>query len=147
MKAYVDSSFDQRLNVAGIGILIQDGQHERNYYLFVKAPSNNWAELFAIKMAGVLTHNQAKVYTDSQTALCYINNQINDKERTKKQYIVHKQCELIAREIRAQDLIVEKIKAHTHNFQLHCMGNRMADLNAKRGLARYYSLDKQKQGR
>lgn len=138
MKAYTDSSFDQRLNVAGIGILIQDGQHERNFYLFTKAPSNNWAELFAIKMAGILTHNQAEIYTDSQTAIQYINKQIGEKERSKKQYIIHKQCELLAYEIRAQNLHIEKIKAHTHNFQLHSMGNRMADLNAKRGLARYY---------
>lgn len=144
MKAYVDSSFDQRLNIAGIGILVQDGQHERNYYLFVKAPSNNWAELFAIKMAGILTHNQAKIYTDSQTAIQYINHQIGEKERSKKQYIVHKQCELLAYEIRKQDLIIEKIKAHTHNFQLHSMGNRMADLNAKRGLAKYYALTKER---
>lgn len=142
VTAYTDASYDERRGVAGIGILVQDGQHERNYYLFVKAPSNNWAELFAIKMAGVLTHNQAKIYTDSQTAIQYINHQIGEKERSKKQYIIHKQCELLAYEIRKQDLIIEKIKAHTHNFQLHCMGNRMADLNAKRGLAKYYALTK-----
>lgn len=140
MKAYCDASFNERLNMAGIGILIQDGQHERNYYLFTKAPSNNWAELFAIKMAGILTHNQAEIYTDSQTAIQYINRQISDKERSKKQYIIHKQCELLAYEIRAQNLYIEKIKAHTHNFQLHSMGNRMADLLARRGLARYFSL-------
>lgn len=140
VKAYCDSSFNERLNMAGIGILIQDGQHEHNFYLFTKAPSNNWAELFAIKMAGILTHNQAEIYTDSQTAIQYINKQISDKERSKKQYIIHKQCELLAWEIRAQNLHIEKIKAHTHNFQLHSMGNRMADLLARRGLARYFSL-------
>jgi ribonuclease HI len=142
VKAYCDASFNERLNMAGIGILIQDGQHERNFYLFTKAPSNNWAELFAIKMAGILTHNQAEIYTDSQTAIQYINRQIGEKERSKKQYIIHKQCELLAWEIRAQNLPIEKIKAHTHNFQLHSMGNRMADLNAKRGLAKYYAMGK-----
>lgn len=148
MKAYTDASYDERLGIAGIGILIQDGQHERVHSYFAKAPNNNWAELLAIKLAGVLTEGKATIYTDSQSAIDMINGRFNhEKERTKKGYIAYKQCELIAWEIRAQRLTIEKIKAHTHNFQVHLIGNRMADLLAKRGRGKYYALDKVKKER
>lgn len=148
MKCYTDASFDERLGIAGLGIVIQDGQHERVYSYFVKAPSNNFAELLAIKLAGVLTEGRATIYTDSQVAIDMIAGRINnEKERTKKGYIAHKRCELLAYEIRAQQLKIEKIKAHTHNFQVHYMGNRMADLLAKRGRGQYYALDKAKKER
>lgn len=143
MRVYCDASFDERIGVAGIGILIQDGQHERNYSLFTQAPSNNWAELLAIKISGILTHGKAVIYSDSQTAIDMIGGHINnEKERSRKLYIAHKQCEVLAYQIRAQRLHIEKIKAHQKNFQLHSFGNRIADLLAKRGLGKYYAMQK-----
>lgn len=43
--AYADSSFDERLNIAGIGIMIKKGEKERVYSTWIKAQSNNEAEL------------------------------------------------------------------------------------------------------
>ena len=138
MKAFTDSSYDEKLGVAGIGVVIQNGQKRKVYSTWIKCNSNNEAELFAIHLASILTEGKGVIYSDSQTAISYINREIKDKPRTKEQYIRHKMCEYWAYQIRRRGITVEKIKAHTHNFQTHSIGNRLADLLANEGRAKFY---------
>lgn len=143
MRVYCDSAYNDRLKVAGIGIVIQKDGHERTYSYFVKCASNNLGELYAIKLAGIIAEGKGIIYTDSMHAINYIKGNFNkDKPRTLAQYIEMKRNELVAYEIRAQQLQIEHIKGHQHNFQLHSMGNRLADLLAKRGIAKYIELQK-----
>lgn len=138
MKAYCDASFDDKKGIAGIGVVIENGSKRRVVSNWIKARSNNEAELFAIHLASILTEGKGEIYTDSQTAISYINGEIKDKPRTREQYIRHKFCEFWAYQIRKCGITVEKIKAHQHKFQTHSMGNRMADLLANEGRAKFY---------
>lgn len=138
IKAYTDSSYDEKRKIAGIGIVIEKGQKRKITSTWIKAQSNNEAELFAIHLASILTEGKGVIYTDSQTAISYIKGEIKDKPRTKEQYIRHKHCEFLAYQIRRRGIMPEKIKAHQHKFQTHSMGNRMADLLANEGRAKFY---------
>ncbi len=61
MKAYCDSSFDEKKGIAGIGIVIENGTKRRLVSNWIKARSNNEAELFAIYLAGILTENNGVI--------------------------------------------------------------------------------------
>lgn len=138
LKIYTDASFDEKIGVAGIGILIKKGQKERIYSGYIKARTVNDAELFAIHLASIMAEGKGIIYTDSQTAISYIKREIKDKPRTREQYFNHMQCEYWAAQIRRRKVNVEKIKAHEHKFQTHSIGNRIADLLAMRGRASFY---------
>ena len=138
MKIYTDSSFDNKNGIAGIGVLIINGQKRRSISTWIKCRTNNEAELFAIHLASILTHGNGVIYTDSQTAISYINKEIKDKPRTKEQFLNHKYCEYWAYQIRKREIQVDKIKAHTNNFQTHYIHNRQADLLANEGRAKFY---------
>lgn len=138
MKIYTDASIDERNQIAGIGIIIQNGQHRKIYSTWIKARTINEAELFAIHLALILSEGQGTIYTDSQTAISYIKNEIKDKPRSMQQYINHKHCEYWAKQIRNRCVCPEKIKGHQKNFQVHSFGNRMADILAGEGRAKYY---------
>ncbi|MBQ9731866.1 MAG: hypothetical protein IJV97_02110 [Alphaproteobacteria bacterium] len=142
MQVYCDSSFDEKRQIAGIGITIIDGQKRRTFSNWIKARTNNEGELFAIYLASILSEGKGIIYTDSQVAMSYVDNGIKDKPRTKEQFINHKCCEYWAYKIRKQNVILEKIKAHQKVFQLHPMGNRMADLLANEGRAKFYERDR-----
>lgn len=138
IKAYCDSSFDEKLGIAGVGIIIDDGNKRRLVSNWISARSNNEAELFAIYLASILTEGQGVIYTDSQTAISYIEADIKDKPRNKEQFIRHKYCEYWAFQLRRRGVHPQKIKAHQRVFQTHSMGNRFADLAANEGRAKYY---------
>ncbi len=138
IKVWVDSSYDDKRNIVGVGIVVQDGNKRRTYSNWTKARSNNAGELIAIHIGSILTHGQGIIYTDSQTAINYINKQIKDKPRTTDQYLNHKECEYWACQIRRRGIKVEKIKAHQHNFQTHSIGNRLSDLLAAEGRGKFY---------
>ena len=138
MKSYCDSSYDEKRGIAGIGVVIEDGSKRRVVSTWIEAHSNNEGELFAIHLASILTEGKGEIYTDSQVAISYIKDEIKDKPRTKDQFIRHKHCEYWAYQIRKRGIIPQKIKAHQHNFQTHSMGNRMADLLASEGRAKFY---------
>ena len=135
---YTDASFDEKNKIAGIGILIKEGMKERVYSLWTPARTVNEAELFAIYIADILGENSGTIYTDSQTAISYINREIKEKLRTKEQYLNHKYCEFWAYKLRQRNVKPQKIKAHEHKFQVHSIGNRRADLLAQEGRAKYY---------
>lgn len=138
MKAYVDASFDDKRKIAGVGIFIKDGQKERVFSVWTRAKAINDAELFAIHLASILLQGQGVIYTDSQTAISYINNQIKDKPRTHEQYLNHMQCRYWAKQISRRGIQVEKIKGHVKNFNKHFIGNNLADLLAKGGRSQFY---------
>ena len=139
IKAYCDSSFDDKRGIAGIGIIIENGSKRKLFSTWTQARSNNEAELFAIHLASILSEGKGVIYTDSQTALAYIKGEIKDKPRSRQQYINHKHCEYWAYQLRRRGIIPEKIKAHQKNYQLHSFGNRLADLLANEGRAKFYA--------
>ena len=139
MKAYCDSSFSEKDGVAGIGVTVIDGQKRRVYSNWIRARTNNEAELFAIHLASIIAGADAEIYTDSQTAISYIENNVGDKPRTREQYLNHKHCEFWAAQIRRRGVKAIKIKAHEKKFEVHSIGNRLADLLANEGRAKYYS--------
>lgn len=139
MKIYTDASFDQKEGIAGIGILIKDGLKERVHSTWTKANNINEAELFAIYIAGILSEGRGTIYTDSQSAISYINNEVKEKPRTKEQYLNYMQCKFWASKInKLGNISIEKIKAHEHKFQIHSLGNRRADLLAQEGRSKFY---------
>lgn len=138
MKTYVDASLDEKRKIAGIGICIVDGYKQKTYSVYIKARTINEAELFAIHLGSILSEGKGIIYTDSATAISYIQHQIKDKPRTKEQWLNHKYCEYWAYQIRRRKIAVEKIKAHLNRYQTHQLGNNMADLLAKAGRAKFY---------
>ncbi len=139
MIAYSDASYDEQKKVAGIGVYIKDGYRERVFSVWIKSRTVNEAELFAIHLASILTEGKAVIYTDSQTAISYINKEIKEKPRSKEQWLNHKYCQYWAAQINRRKINVRKIKGHLKLFQEHQLGNNMADLLAKKGRAKFYS--------
>ena len=138
MKIYTDASIDDRNQIAGIGIIIQDGLQRKVFSTWMRARTINEAELFAIHLALILSEGKGTIYTDSQTAISYIKDEIKDKPRNLQQYINHKHCEYWAKQIRNRGIYPEKIKGHQKVFQVHAYGNKMADVLAGEGRAKYY---------
>ena len=138
IKAYCDSSFDEKQGIAGIGVIVEDGSKRRMVSNWIKARSNNEAELFAIYLADILTEGKGTIFTDSQTAISYIECDIKEKPRTREQFIRHKYCEYWACLIRKRNIRPQKIKAHQKVFQTHSIANRFADLAANEGRAKFY---------
>ena len=143
MEIYTDASFDEKRGVAGIGLLIRKGAKQTNISNWIPAPDNNYAELWAIYMASILMSGRdGVIYTDSQTALSYIKNEIKEKPRTKEQYERHQRMRLLAYKVRALNPKVEKVKGHESKYQEKPLSNNMADLLAKFGRSKYYRLTK-----
>jgi len=138
IKAYCDSSFDEKKGIAGIGVIIENGTKRKLISNWINARSNNEAELFAIYLADILTEGKGTIFTDSQTAIAYIEREIKDKPRTHEQFIRHKHCEYWACQIRNRGVHPQKIKAHQKVLQTHSIANRFADLAANEGRAKFY---------
>lgn len=139
MKVWVDSSFDEFRKVAGIGLYIEDGSRQKIISNWIPAPSNNYAELYAIYIGSIISHGTgATIYTDSECALDYVKNRIFNKERTPEQYRVHQMMRVLAYKIRKLKPSVEKVKAHSRQIKLLEIGSNMADTAAKQGRAKYY---------
>lgn len=141
--AYTDANFDKR-GVAGIGIVIIENGKRKEYALFTKCRTINAAELFAIHLANILTHGQAVIYTDSQTAIAYINKEVKDKPRNRQQYLNHLECKYWAYQIGKNAPKVYKVKAHTNHRNEHAGNNKLADTLAMLGALKYDKLNKDK---
>lgn len=139
MDIYVDSSFDDKREIAGIGLYIKNGVKERCISNWIPTDNNNFSEMFGIYLAGILIQGKkGTIYTDSMTALAYINNQVKDKPRTREQYIRHQKMRILAYKIRRLGCNVQKTKAHEKKYQKESVGNNIADLLAKNGRAKFY---------
>lgn len=129
IKAYVDSSW--RDGIAGFGIFIKDGVKEKIFSNWIRTDNNNYGELWAIYQAAIICAcHDAVIYTDSQTAIQYLNKAIKDKKRTPEQYIRHQQMKVLAYKINRLGVRVEYIKGHVKNEY----NNNMADFLAHIGL-------------
>lgn len=141
MKIFVDASYDDKRKIGGWGLIKEHnnqwGKPKSNFDSF---ESVNEVELFAIYEACILAGGSpCEIITDSQSALAYINKEIKDKPRTHEQLIRHKRCEFLACKIRKfTNCTFTKQKAHLKNYKRESLGNRMADLYAKDGLAKFY---------
>lgn len=149
MKCYVDSSFDDKRGVAGIGIVIQNGEKQQVYSHWIPCNSNNYGELWAIYIASILTHGkQGIIYTDSECALAYLENKINnERPRNHAQYVEHQKMRVLAYKVRKLNPNVQKVKAHTKQMKFLAIGNAMADLLAKQGKCKYYFLTNKEKSR
>lgn len=135
IEAYVDSSW--RDGIAGFGVFIKDGVKERIFSNWIKTDNNNYGELWAIYQAAIFCAcHDAVIYTDSQTAIAYLNNDVKDKKRTPEQYIRHQQMKVLAYKINRLGVRVEYVKGHEKNEY----NNNLADFLARKG------LDKSKKG-
>ena len=139
MRIFTDASFNDKHKVAGWGIVIKDGTKERTYSNWLPVNNINLAEIFAIHTACVLSGGKnCTIYTDSQTALAYINGNVrDDKPRTREQWLNHKKMMFWAYKIRKFNANVQWTKGHKRTFQMDAIDNNMADLKAKSGLSKY----------
>lgn len=144
MRIFTDASYDEKRNIAGIGILVCKGQRRDLISNWVEAKSINEAELKAIEIACILSGGEpCEIITDSQTALQYIQKGIKDKPRTQEQYIRHKHCEFVTYKIRKfKNVTFSKIKGHQKTFQTHSMGNQISDVLACEGRSKFYERNK-----
>ena len=141
MRIFVDASYDEKHKIGSWGLIKEhENMWSKPISNFAAFKSINEAELFAIYEACILAGGKpCEIVTDSQTALSYIQGTIKDKPRTQEQYIRHKQCEYWAYQIRRfSNLTFTKQKAHLNNYQRQSLGNRMADLAARDGMAKFY---------
>lgn len=145
MKIFVDASLDERKGVAGVGIYIMRGASNRTISQWYKTNDVNEAELWGIYQAAILGHGKdCTIYTDSQTALAYVNQEVKDKPRTFEQHLRHKRMELLAYKVRKLKPRIEWTKGHCRYFQELPIGNQIADSLAKQGRAKYYAQNPHK---
>jgi len=143
MRIYTDSSYNEKHGVAGIGCVIICGEQRRVYSNWIKVSNNNLGELYAIYYALNIARKfpgPHTIYTDSQTAIAYISNNIKDKPGTPQQLKNRLECKKWAYRINSlmpEGTKLEKVKAHTGYYQPHSINNSIADTLAKEGVMKY----------
>ena len=140
INVFCDSSYDEKNKVAGIGITIQNGFKQRAISTWIPCKSNNYAEMWAIYQSAILSAgHDAIIYTDSQSALAYIEGKIKEKPRSHEQYILHQQMKVLAYKINKLHPCVKPVKAHSHLLINKEIGNAMADVLARSGRVKFYA--------
>ena len=140
IEAYCDSSYDEKKKIAGIGIVIKEGEKQRMLSNWIPCGSNNYGELWAVYIASILIGDKGVIYTDSECALAYLDGRINpDRPRTHRQYIEHQNMRVLAYKVNRLHPNVQKVKAHTRQMKFLSIGNAMADLCAKQGKCKYFA--------
>jgi ribonuclease HI len=138
MRAFSDASYVDSAGVAGIGVVLDKGLKTTIVSNWIPCCDVDYAELFAIYIAGILLGGKGTVYTDSQAAIDYIKGNITDERpRTKDQYIRYQQKKVLAYKIRKLDLEIIKVKGHSKEFKMIELNNNEADLQARKGVAKY----------
>lgn len=114
MKIFTDASFDEKRQIAGIGIYMMRGASNRTISHWIRTDNVNYAELWAIYQASILgLGKDCTIYTDSMTAIQYINGAENtEKPRTQAQYIRMRQMQVLAYKIR-------RLKPHIELSLIH----------------------------
>lgn len=140
MKIFTDASFDEKRQIAGIGIYMMRGASNRTISHWIRTDNVNYAELWAIYQASILGFGKdCTIYTDSMTAIQYINGVENtEKPRTQAQYIRMRQMQVLAYKIRRLKPHIEWTKGHTEYYQTRAVGNQIADNLSKQGRAKFY---------
>lgn len=144
---YVDSSYDYKRRIAGIGIVIQEnGVMKKPISMWIKAPDNNWGELFGIYQAAILSGGaEAIVISDSKTALEYVKGEREFRTKTDwslEKYIRHNKMRVLAYKARkvSKNITFEWVKAHTNKLEIKSTFNKLADIYANLGRSKYYDL-------
>lgn len=144
MKIFVDASLDEKKCVAGVGIYIMRGASNRTISQWYKTNDVNEAELWGIYQAAILGHGKdCTIYTDSKTALAYVQQEVKDKPRTFEQHLRHKRMELLAYKVRRLNPKICWVKGHCKYFQELPIGNQISDVLSKQGREKYYRLTKE----
>lgn len=139
MEIFCDCSFDSKNKIAGIGLLIKDGVKQKTISNWIQAPDNNFGEIWAVYQAAILMGGRdGVIYTDSQTALAYVQDRVKDKPRTREQYENHQRMRLMGYKIRKLKANVEWTKGHVGNFKQKSVDNALADCLAKQGRSKFY---------
>ena len=139
MKIYVDSSFDEKNLIAGIGLHIEDGVKQRDISNWIPCNNNNFAELWGIYLAAILSNGKnCTIYTDSQVAIQYLTGNVKEKPRKQSQYINHQQMKVLAYKVNRLKPLVEKVKAHSGRIERGYIGNQLADILSHQGRAKFY---------
>lgn len=149
MEIWCDASFDDKKKVGGIGIIIkEDGRLKKPISFWIKAPDVNYVELYAIYISSILSGgNDVTIYSDSQTAVDYVQNrrnktyeEKNKKKWTRAQYIKHQNMKVLAYKInKVSDKIkVVKTKAHTRDYNNDHLNNNLADILSRIGRSKFY---------
>ena len=145
MDIFTDCSYDSKRKIAGIGILIKDGVKQKTISNWIPAPDNNFGEIWAVYLAGILMGGkEGTIYTDSMTAIAYINDIVKDKPRTREQYENHQRMRLMGYKIRKLGVNVEWVKGHVSNFKQKSVDNALADCLAKQGRSKFYLTRKER---
>ena len=140
MEIFVDASLDEKKGIAGVGIYVMRGASNRTISQWYKTDDVNEAELWGIYIASILGHGKdCTIYTDSKTALAYVNKEVKDKPRDFEQHVRHKRMELLAYKVRRLKPKIEWIRGHCKYYQELPIGNNVADMMAKNGRAKYYA--------
>lgn len=139
MKIYTDASLNSKNGICGIGLyVVPDNSKPYTISYWIESNDNNFAEMQAIYTASILGHGKnCTIYTDSQCAIAYINNNVKEKPRTREQYERHQRLRLMGYKIRKLKPNLQWVKGHTKHFQTHSIGNQMADTLAKQGITKY----------
>lgn len=139
MEIFCDCSFDSKRKIAGIGLLIKDGVKQKTISNWIPAPDNNYGEIWAVYLAGILMGGkEGTIYTDSQNAIAYIKNNVKEKPRTTEQYKNHQIMKLMGYKIRNLGVKVCWVRGHQHNFKQKSVDNSLADALSKQGRSKYY---------
>lgn len=138
MDIFTDCSYDAKRKIAGIGILIKDGVKQKTISNWIPAPDNNFGEIWAVYLAAILMGGkEGTIYTDSMTAIAYVNDIVKDKPRTREQYENHQRMRLMGYKIRKLGVNVEWVRSHDKQLKYESLSNNIADLLAKMGVNKY----------
>lgn len=140
MKIFVDASLDERKGIAGVGIYVMRGASNRTISQWYRTNNVNEAELWGIYQAAILGHGKdCTIYTDSKTALAYVNKEVKDKPRDFEQFKRHKRMELLAYKVQRLNPRIEWIRGHCKYYQELPIGNQISDMLSKQGRSKYYT--------
>lgn len=144
IKIYTDSSFNDKYKVAGVGVVIDLEIEKKLFKNCFKLPNNNTGELAAIWYALSIARKYKPpfiIYTDSQTAIDYING-VAEKKKDLTPEKIRNRLELKKWAYRIKKIMpiecqILHIKAHTGHHNDNAVNNAHADQEAKNAVYKY----------
>lgn len=111
MKIFVNTSLDK--DIIGIGLYVEDKNNNQTISQYYKTNDINEAELWGIYQASILGYGKdCIIFTNSKTAIKYIQKEYKNEAKTKEEYMQNKKCEYLSYKIRR---LKTKIK-YTHEY-------------------------------
>lgn len=144
INIYTDSSFNDKYRVAGVGVVMDFGVEKKMFKNCFNLPNNNTGELAAIWFALSIARKYNPpfiIYTDSQTAIDYINGVAEKKKELTAEQLKNrlelKKWAYRIKKIMPNDCQIIHIKAHTGHHNDHATNNDHADKEAKNAVYKY----------